>query len=182
MSYLILAIALISGIFMFNASINRLPVQTQDSKSYTVALVGDSMTESLGTADFLRDNLKAYYPDKGFGILNFGIGSTSILSVPDRLRSESKRGAETLPPVLDTRPDIILLESFGNNPLSQFPLEEGLKKQTETLDETLRIIKDSKQDLVYLNAADFIHPSQAGIQLISQQIADFIFTRQIIPD
>lgn len=229
---------------------NNLPVQTKDSESYTVALVGDSMTESLGTADSLRDSLKNYYPDKGFGILNFGIGSTSILSVPDRLRSESKRGAETLPGILTTKPDIILLESFGNNPLSEMPLEKGLKKQTETLDKVLKIVEEGQPDTVlifvatispseekyaqgvvdlspdqrrvwvneriayiknhinyakshkiplvniyenslneegrvnldYLNSSDFIHPSPAGVQFITRQIADFIFTKKIIPD
>lgn len=229
---------------------NPLAVQVKPAKSYTIALVGDSMTESLGTADPLRDALKSYYPDKGFGILNFGIGSTSILSVPDRLKSESKKGSDTLPSILATRPEIILLESFGNNPLSDMPLDEGLKKQTETLNQILKIIRENNPDTVlvfvatiapskakyadgvvdlspgqrekwaeeriayinnhiefakshkipviniyerslddkgdaditYLSTQDFIHPSALGIQLISQQIADYIFKQQIIPN
>ncbi|OGE26478.1 hypothetical protein A3C26_00540 [Candidatus Daviesbacteria bacterium RIFCSPHIGHO2_02_FULL_39_12] len=45
-------------------TVNPLPVQTKDTKSYTIALVGDSMTETLGTADDLREDLKTYYPEK----------------------------------------------------------------------------------------------------------------------
>lgn len=228
---------------------NNLPTQTKNSPSYTIALVGDSMTESLGTADILRGDLINYYPDKNFGILNFGIGSTSILSVPDRLTKESKRGAETLPPVLKTRPDIILLESFGNNPLSEYSLGEGLKKQTKILDQIVKLVQNSdpkpvlifvatiapskekyaqgvvdlsseqrekwaKERIAYmknhidyalshkipvvniyqksltlagdgntefLNASDFIHPSSEGINFISQQIADAIYNKEIIP-
>lgn len=219
----------------------------ETKKSYTVVLIGDSMTQTLGTADILRDDLKKYYPNKEFGILNFGIGATSILSVPERLKNESKRGAETLPPVLETKPDIILLESFGNNPLSHLSLEEGLKKQNEILDEIVKMINDSdpKPRLVFvatiapskakyaegivelsseqreqwveeriayiqnhinyakthniplvniyqnsLNngdgntmylSGDFIHPSPQGLEFISQQIAEIIYKKSIIP-
>lgn len=140
-------------------STNNLPKSTKDTKSYTLALVGDSMTQYLGTADELRNALKTYYPNKEFGILNFGIGSTSILSVPERLKEESQRVNETLPPILDTKPDIIFLESFGNNPLSQFSLEEGLKKQTETLDQTIKIIKENNPNTVLVFIAT-IAPSK----------------------
>ncbi|MCR4306134.1 MAG: SGNH/GDSL hydrolase family protein [Candidatus Daviesbacteria bacterium] len=231
---------------LFNS--NPLPVQTRDTKGYTLVLVGDSMTEVLGTADPLREALKDYYPEKEFGILNFSIGSTSILSVPARLKMEAKRQTETLPAVLDTKPDIIFLESFGNNPLSQYPLNEGLKKQTETLKKIVEIIKENNPETVLVFTAtiapskdryaegivdllpaqrekwaeeriayiknhiefaeshniplintfeksltkegngspqyldgNFIHPSAAGMQLISQHIADYIFINKIIP-
>lgn len=132
---------------------NPFPTQAKKSQSYTIALVGDSMTEFLGSATELRDDLKKYYPSKEFGILNFGIGSSSILSLPDRLTKESKRGEETLPPILGTKPDILLLESFGNNPLSQFSLKEGLKKQNKALDQTLKIIKEKNPNTVVIFVA-----------------------------
>lgn len=138
---------------------NTLPTQTKNSKSYTIALVGDSMTQYLGSGDPLRDSLKKLYPGKEFGILNFGIGSTNILTLPDRLVKESKRGDETLPPILDTKPDIILLESFGNNPLSQFKLEQGLKKQKEILDQIIKIIKEKNPQTVLVFVAT-IAPSK----------------------
>lgn len=151
---------------IFTAS--SLPTQTKNSKSYTIALVGDSMTQSLGHANQLWKDLKYYYPNNEFGILNFGIGSTSILSVPDRLTYKSKQESETLPSILETRPDIILLESFGNNPLSQFPLNEGLKKQTEALDQILKIIKENNPNTVLIFIAT-ISPSK---QMYAQGVVD----------
>ncbi|MBI2315378.1 SGNH/GDSL hydrolase family protein [Candidatus Daviesbacteria bacterium] len=164
MRTLVISILLLGSFLSFNISdsfldqifntffANQPSAPVKITKSYTLALVGDSMTESLGTADGLRDSLRGYYPGKEFGILNFGIGSSSILSVPDRLKKESKRGSEILPPVLETKPDIIFLESFGNNPLSEFSLEEGLKKQTDTLEQIVAIIKKNapKAKLVFV--------------------------------
>ncbi|MBI4036900.1 SGNH/GDSL hydrolase family protein [Candidatus Daviesbacteria bacterium] len=103
-------------------------------------MVGDSMTEKLGNSDELRTYLKKYYPNKTFEILNYGFGSTNILSVQDRLEKETFYN-RTFRPILDIAFDLILIESFGHNPLSQFPLDEGLKKQTEALDKIVATIK-----------------------------------------
>ncbi len=149
-----------------------LPTQTRKTKSYTIALVGDSMTQFFGTADPFNNALKKYYPGKEFGILNFGIGATNILSVPDRLKKETKRLSETLPPVLSTRPDIILLESFGNNPLSQFPLKEGLKKQEETLDQIVKIIKEKSPQTVlvfYTTVSPFKDRYAEGVTILTTE-------------
>ncbi len=111
-------------------------------EDYTIVLVGDSMTEKLGNSDELRGYLHKYYPNKTFEVLNYGFGSTNILSVPDRLVSETFHG-RTFRPILDIDFNLILVESFGHNPLSEFPLEEGLKKQTEALDKIVESIKNS---------------------------------------
>src|SRR5690606_4097851 len=52
---------------------------------YTIVLLGDSMTESLGNADELRGYLNEYFPDKTFEVLNYGYGATNILSAKERL-------------------------------------------------------------------------------------------------
>ncbi len=153
----------------------NLPIQTRVTKSYTIALVGDSMTHLLGTADEFRKYLKEHYPNNEFGILNFGIGGNNILTVPNRLIALTMRGTESLPPIMDTRPDIILLESSGNNPLSDLPLEQGLKKQNETLDQIVKIIKEKKPDTVLIFVAT-IAPSktkyaQGVVDLSSEQRA-----------
>lgn len=226
-----------------------LPTQAKAQKSYIFALVGDSMTQFLGSGTDLDKDLKKYYPSSEFSILNYGYGATNILSVPDRLKIVTSRGSEALPAILDKKPDIIFLESFGNNPLSQFPLSEGLKKQEEALDNIIKIIKEKKPDTVlifiataapvrdrygegvvnlsteqrrkwaderiayiknhikyakdhkiplinvyqksldkngegsidYINSYDFIHPSPTGILFISQQIADFIYKKRVLP-
>ena len=114
-------------------------------QDFTIVLVGDSMTERLGNADEIRANLKKYYPGKTFEVLNYGFGSTNILSVEKRLTEKTFFNRE-FRPILDIAFDVLILESFGHNPLSEFPLEEGLKKQTAALDRIVDLIKKEPND------------------------------------
>lgn len=106
----------------------------------TIIMIGDSMTERLGNSDEIRVGLKKYNPNKSVEILNYGFGSTNILSVPERLEKDTFF-QRTFRPILDIDFDLVLIESFGFNPLSEFPLKEGLQKQTETLDQIISKIK-----------------------------------------
>ncbi|MFH0936781.1 MAG: GDSL-type esterase/lipase family protein [Candidatus Daviesbacteria bacterium] len=138
----------IFGITISNKSTPKLPKEIQQngrtkvkySEDFTIVLLGDSMTERLGNSDELRAYLKNYYPKKTFEVLNYGFGSTNILSVQERLEKETMYGRK-FRPILDIAFDLILIESFGNNPLSDFPLEEGLKKQNEALDKIVNFIR-----------------------------------------
>jgi lysophospholipase L1-like esterase len=220
-----------------------------NTSTYTLIFIGDSMTESLGeNFDALRVNLKEYYPDKVFGLFNYGFGSTSILSTEERLNFETIYQGRTLPAILGRQFDVVLIESFGNNPLSEYPLEEGLQKQTAALDYMVAEIADSHPGslivfvatiapsqayygkgvvdlsalarnkwanerrayienhinyakrhniplinvyeksidengvtlIKYLDDGNYIHPSAAGVDLISQTIADFLHKNQIL--
>ncbi|MBI2022638.1 SGNH/GDSL hydrolase family protein [Candidatus Daviesbacteria bacterium] len=139
-------------------------------QDYTFVFVGDSMTEKLGNFDELREYLQNYYPDKTFEILNYGFGSTNILSVYNRLVKETVYGRK-FRPVLDIEFDIIFIESFGNNPLSQFPLNEGLKKQTEALDKITSEIKKSnpKAKIVFVST---ISPNSKTFALGQLELTD----------
>lgn len=109
-------------------------------EDYTIVLVGDSMTEYLGNSDELRAYLKNYYPEKTFEVLNYGFGSTNILSLQERLEQKTFHARE-FRPILDIAFDVIIIESFGHNPLSDYPLKEGLQKQTDALEKAVAIIK-----------------------------------------
>ena len=113
---------------------------------FLIILVGDSMTQYLGNSTELRQYLKEYYPDKTLDIYNYGFGSTNILSVPARLTGWTNVD-RPYQPILDIDSDIIIIESFGHNPLSQYPREEGLRKQEETLDEIVRLIRDRRPNV-----------------------------------
>jgi len=218
--------------------------QAIPSDAYTIIMLGDSMTESLGpNSDKLREKLKFYYPNKTFGIFNLAKGSTNILSVEDLLEKD----------VLPSREfEVILIESFGYNPLSTYSLEDGLKIQNEALDKMVSMIrnvksrakvnsiivfvatiapnrekygegaadlspekraewadersayiqnhikyakdhdipliniyekslKDGTGNLDYIESGTHIHPSEAGIDLISGEIADFLYNEHILP-
>jgi len=120
-----------------------LSANVKNPPDYLVVFAGDSMTEYLGNFDELRVYMSDYYPGKTFDFLNYGFGSTSILSLEDRLINHTQHGRD-FKPILDIPFDMIIIESFGHNPLSQYPLNEGLKIQNETLDKVIALIKDKK--------------------------------------
>ena len=138
-----------------------LPPVVPTSSSYTLIFVGDSMTESLGeNFDKLRINLKKYYPDKIFGLFNYGFGSTNVLSVEDRLNHDIVYLGRNMPAILGRSFDIIFIESFGNNPLSEFALDVGLQKQTAALDHLVAEIAGTHPNSLIVFIAT-IAPSQA---------------------
>lgn len=119
-------------------------------KAYLTFLVGDSEIAVMGkNVNQLRLDLIALYPDHEFVNYNYGFGSTNILTVPDRLNTQTTYLGETFPPINEQTFDLIIFESFAYNPLSQFPLSEGLQKQTEILDFSIKeIIKNHPNSVV----------------------------------
>lgn len=219
------------------------------SRSYRIIIAGDSIVASLGpNANTLRQDLIKYYPDSEFVTYNYGYPSTDILSLYPRLTQNTTNGGAQNVAILKQGFELIIIESFGNNPLSQYPLTEGLQKQDAELTKDVQAILLTKphaalafmtpialdpvnyaRTTVSLSSAvrrqwvaervayiddfrkfadargipvidvykaslmpngqvdrsyisdDFIHPSQKGIALISQTIADYIFNNKIFP-
>lgn len=122
-------------------------------QDYTIVLLGDSMTEALGNADELRGYLNEYFPDKTFEVLNYGYGATSILSAKERLTQTTHYANRDFRPILDIDFDYLIIESFGHNPLSEYQLDEGLKKQTEVLDDIFSLVasESGKEKLIFLS-------------------------------
>lgn len=217
--------------------------------SYTLILLGDSMTDYLGSSEDLKKYLKNYYPNKQIDIVNFSVGSTNILTVPDRLQNLTNYNGKISQAILNTKFDLILIESFGHNPLTQYSLDDGLKKHSKVMDQALTKIKqrqpwalvilfatiaphhdryaegvsnlttEERKEWANIRASyiknhidygrlhkipvinifeksldengggnidlidthDFIHPSPTGINLISEEIAEFIFRNRILP-
>ncbi len=149
---ILLTISLSINIFQNKSSILGISFAKPAQISKTIVLVGDSMTEYLGNFELLNLALKKHYPNTTFQLLNYGFGSTNILSVPDRLTKLSDYNKRLLQPINDIPFDLILIESTGNNPLSQYSLEEGTKKQNQTLDQIVSIIiqKHPKSSIVFV--------------------------------
>ncbi|HTK03699.1 MAG TPA: GDSL-type esterase/lipase family protein [Alphaproteobacteria bacterium] len=219
------------------------------NQSYRTILVGDSIVNSLGVnANILRLDLIKYYPDSEFVNYNYGYPSSNVLDLYKRLTEGTQNGPTDNQAILTQQFEFIVIESFGNNPLSQFPLAEGLQKQNDELEKSVReILKerpnaalafmtpialdpvnyakgsrdlspevrkqwvaervayidnhrkfaeekgipvidvykaslkaDGTVDKSYISN-DFIHPSEKGVELISQTIADYIFNNKIFP-
>jgi len=130
-----------------------LSLSKSGNSSITVVFVGDSMTEYLGNFDELRGYLKNYYPEKKFLLLNYGFSSTNILSVQERLEKDSTHSGRIFQAINDIPFDLILIESFGHNPLSQYSLNDGLKKQQEALDKIVETIskKHRKSSIIFVS-------------------------------
>ncbi len=115
------------------------------NRSYRMIIVGDSIVNSLGlNANVLREDLIKYYPDSEFVTYNYGYPSTNVLSLYQRLTQTTNDGAKDNQAILTQQFELIIIESFGNNPLSQFPLVEGLQKQNEELERSVNSILAQK--------------------------------------
>lgn len=138
----------LSGLFIYyfinlqNHKIKPGKEKVKYHEDYTIVMVGDSMTETLGNSDELKKFLSDYYPGKTFEVLNYGFGATNILSVMDRVTQETEHGRK-FRPIGDIDYNLILLESFGQNPLSEYKLEEGLQHQTQELDNIVSTLKET---------------------------------------
>lgn len=231
--------------YQFPYSLPQIP----KNQSYRIVIVGDSIVASLGSnANTLREKLIEYYPENEFVTYNYGYSSTNIESLPKRLQEETENNeGEKNVAILKQGFELIIIESFGYNPLSELPLTKGLQKQNEILEESVRLILQEKPNVALLfltpiapseekfgqgtldlsptkrkewvderNAYitnhkkfaekkgipvidvytaslvngsvdldyvsdDFIHPSESGRNLISQEIADYIFENEVFP-
>lgn len=148
-------------------------------QDYTIVMVGDSMTETLGNSDEIKKFLSNYYSGKSFEVLNYGFGATNILSVMDRLTKETEHGRK-FRPVEQIDYDLILIESFGQNPLSQYGLKEGLQRQTEELNKiVIKLRENHKGKIVFVatispNKQNF---AQNQVDLSAEKRAEWVNER-----
>ena len=125
---------------VFNPYPYKIP-SIPNKRSYLTLLVGDSMTQLLGeNAPKLRERLLELYPGHEFVNYNYGFGATNLLSLEERLNRETSFLGTSYPSILSQDVDLIIIESFGYNPLSEFSMTDGLKKQEELLDKAVRAI------------------------------------------
>ncbi len=94
------------------------PLATR-KKTYTIALIGDSMTDTLGPeVPQLRQALTHLYPTVKFDLLNYGVGGTNIDYGLERVTSDYLYLGKHILPLVSQIPDIVVVESFAYNPYS----------------------------------------------------------------
>lgn len=99
---------------------------------YTIALLGDSMIDTLGPGvPALQNLLKSSYPGTTFTIVNYGVGATNMSYGLERLTHDYDYLGSHMPSLVSQKPDIVVVESFGYNPYSD--AIGGLDKQWQTL-------------------------------------------------
>lgn len=148
----------------------------------TILFVGDSMTLALGPHPYKLSTLLNEKFDKGFAVDNYSVGSVSILSLEELLTEKTQINGLTEKPAIQREFDILVIESFGHNPLSQFPLEEGLKIQEEILDKTMVWLIEKRPQAVIMFLATFApdeqNYAQGAIDLNSKSSKDFAIERK----
>jgi len=116
----------------------------ENKQVYKIVMIGDSMTAALGPhGDNLSDLLNTMYqstPGHQRIIIDNFAKSSNILAVDDELYKKTTIGEYTFGSLLSEDFDLILVESYGYNPLSQFGLEGGLKKQSQALDALMKTL------------------------------------------
>ncbi len=128
------------------------------SDKYNIFLIGDSMTHAFGPrGGIFTELLRKDYPDTNFEVYNYGQAGFNLLQLPKMLDEEEIQtdDGHRLRPVLsgEPTPDLIIIESFGYNPLSDLGEEEGLKKQDEVLLYVMKKITDRYPDTVIMFSA-----------------------------
>jgi hypothetical protein len=118
------------------------PPPRQTQKDFiTIALIGDSMVDTMGTwCPYLNNHLKKTYPQTHFELLNYGVGSTNILSALDRLTQPLSYQDRNYPSPLAANPDVVIIESFAYNPL---PLsEDNLQQHQQILSQLANLVRN----------------------------------------
>ncbi len=92
------------------------PSISSDDKPVTIAVLGDSMIDTLGPGiPALKQALKEYFPKKTFNVLNYGVGSRDVEYGLYRLTNNYEYLGNHVENLISKHPDIVVIESFAYN-------------------------------------------------------------------
>ncbi len=136
------------------------PQPTLQSKNlYTIALLGDSMIDTLGRdLPDLQKLLKVAFPSKSFILLNYGQGSTDMENGLFRLTHTTTYLDKNYASLLSFKPDILVVESFAYNHWSGANYD--LDRQWTTLVKIIETVKEISPDTKIILAATIAPNSQ----------------------
>jgi hypothetical protein len=115
-----------------------LPPVGGDGKIITLALLGDSMIDTL-KSNICQLSFQKYFPSIKFNLLDYGYGSTNIESALKRLTETTTYLGVENPSILSQNPDIILIESFAYNNFGNS--QGGIDRQNQALNTLTNTIK-----------------------------------------
>jgi hypothetical protein len=93
-----------------------------EGRVITIAVLGDSMIETLGKdLPALKNSLRQYFPYDIFNLINYGTGSQNI----------NYGLSQELPAMIPQNPDIVVIESFAYNNFGN--TEDGINRHWLTL-------------------------------------------------
>ena len=97
------------------------PSKLLSKNSYSVAVFGDSMEDTMGTnLDYLNASLRKKYPGISFSFYNYGIGSQNVDDGLNRVCQKFDYKDRHYPSLCDLKPDVLIVGSFAYNPFSPY--------------------------------------------------------------
>lgn len=173
--FLVFAFILLSAFFLKNAAVRKthtiMPTLTPSPTPfifttyspptivrkdvYRIAMLGDSMTAALGPhggglSEYMNSLYKKSPQDPQRIIIDNYAKSSSILAISNELTQKITVSEYTFGPLLSIDYDLILVESYGYNPLSQFGIEEGIKQQDKALDILMETLITARPNAVVI--------------------------------
>lgn len=96
--------------------------------SYTIAIFGDSMVDTMGeNLEYLQKIFADKYPETKFNLYNYGIGGQNIEQGLGRFESTFVNRERNFPPIPALVPDVLIIGSFAYNP---FPFHDRNRHYT----------------------------------------------------
>ncbi|MGI5828034.1 MAG: SGNH/GDSL hydrolase family protein [Patescibacteria group bacterium] len=125
------------------------PPVSQKKGSVTIALVGDSMVDTMGTdLPYLNKALKEYYPNMQFNLLNYGIGAETVIKAAERINSAYTYKDRSYPKITEANPQVVIVESFAYNPLEEN--QGGKANYRHHLQSVIQKLHESRAKVVFL--------------------------------
>lgn len=116
------------------------PKLSPSSSHLTIAILGDSMVDTLGPdLPHLANLLKQQFPKITFTLLNYGAAATDIEYGLTRLTNDYSYLGRSVPALLTQNPDIVVIESFAYNHWEN--TQSDLDRQWLTLNKIIETIK-----------------------------------------
>lgn len=127
-----------------------LPAIGGEGQFISLALLGDSMIDTI-PVNIIQNSLNKLFPSVKFNIYNYGYGATNIESGLLRLTQKSTYLSEDYPPILDLKPNLIVVESFAYNNFGNSTA--GLERQRLALERIVNTIRTKTPDTQIILAA-----------------------------
>ena len=100
-------------------TITPTPLVVLKKASYTIAVFGDSMVDTMGeNLEHLQKILTGKYPQTKFNLYNYGIGGQNVEQGLARFESSFVNRQRQYPPLPVLLPDVLIIGSFAYNPFS----------------------------------------------------------------
>lgn len=115
---------------------NISPTPKLSKQSYTIAVYGDSMIDTMGDGlPYLDKALSEKYPGVKFTLYNYGIGAQNVSDGYARFQSPYVYKERNYPPITQIGADVIILGTFAYNPFSSHDRNRHYREYSQLVEQ-----------------------------------------------